>query len=70
MKATDYALHVGYLAVRKNTVGTVGITTDPAVTLVDGETVVLARTHDEVRHVFDTTNLRELAQHNLVLLVF
>lgn len=67
--ATRYARMVGYLAVRKNTVGDVHLTTSPAITLVDNTTKVVATGLLEVDHALKTSNIEKLLALNIISLV-
>lgn len=70
MKALDYAVRAGYLAVKKTSAGNVLLTTDPTRVLCDGNPHVLAVTSQQVRECLATTNVADLVNSHRIAVVF
>lgn len=67
--ALRYASLSGYLAVRKNTLGDVTITTSPNITLQDEKPVTLATGMLEVEHVVKNSNVAKLLRDGIISIV-
>jgi hypothetical protein len=68
--ALRYASICGFLAVRKNTVGDVCITTNPPTVLTDSKPKTLATGLIEVDQLVRNSNVKKLLDDNIISLVF
>lgn len=68
--ALRYASIIGYLSVKKTTLGDVTITTSPPVVLQDNKPKILATGMFEVESVLKNSNVKKLLESNIIELVF
>jgi len=68
--ALRYAKSSGFLAVRKNTLGDVCITTSPPTYLVDDHPKTIATGLIEVEQIIKNSNIEKLLSANIISLVF
>jgi hypothetical protein len=69
MKALDFSVLSGSLVVRKNIAGDVCISTQPPITISDDKLKVVAVGADEVRKCIAKTNIKELVDNRVLLVV-
>ncbi len=68
--ALRYASIIGYLSVKKTTLGDVTITTSPLTILQDNKPKILATGMFEVENIVKNSNVRKLLDDGIIELVF